>query len=174
MNRLLIICILTLFSQIILSQTNKDLINGYNLKYRLYPISIVDFFSDSQIYKEIKSVKVNQNDSINYELRFTKNKLSMIVFDSTSMSIKYRLGKITKIKYFKNDSLNGNTKFVRLFPFTWIFNDGLQFITVSGFNGIIKFKSLTRLQTFTKTKIRYEKGKVSKTKLYGWQTIGQR
>lgn len=174
MNRFLIICILTLFSQILLSQTNNDLINGYNLKYRLYPISIVDFFIDSQIDKDIESIKVNQNDSISYELRFKKNELDMIVFDSTSMSLKYRLGRLSKIKYFKNNSSNGNTKFVKLFPFTWIFNNGLHFVTVSGFNGIIKFKSLTGLQTFTKTKIRYKKGKVSKTKIYGWKTIGQR
>lgn len=148
--------------------------NVYNLKYRLYPISFVDFFIDSQIDKKIESIKVNQNDSINYELRFIKNKLSMIVFDSTSVTIKYRFGKVAKIRYFKNDSINGKTKFVRLFPFTWIFNDGLQQTSVSGFNGTIKHKSLSGLKTFTKTKIHYKKGKVSKTKHYDWQTISQR
>jgi hypothetical protein len=134
----------------------------------------VDFFIDSQIDKEIRFIKVNQNDSINYELRFTKNKLSMIVFDSTSMIIKYRFGKISKISNFKNDSITGKTKFVRLLPFTWIFNDGLQYTSVSGFNGIVKLKSFTGLQTFTKTKICYKKGKVFRTKHYDWQTIAQK
>ena len=148
--------------------------NGYNLKYRLYPISIVDFFIDSPIGKEIETIKVNQNDSISYELRFSKNKLSMIVFDSTSMTIKYRFGKISKISNFKNDSIKGKTRFIRLLPFSWIFNDGLQYTSVSGFNGIVKHKTLSGLRTFTKTKINYKKGKVSKSKHFDWQTIAQR
>ncbi|MFO7969387.1 MAG: hypothetical protein R6U15_04675 [Candidatus Izemoplasmatales bacterium] len=144
------------------------------MKYRLYPSSIVDFFIESQIENDIESIKVNQNDSINYELRFTKNKLNMIVFDSTRMTFKYCFGKVSKIQNFKNDSINGKTKFVRLFPFTWIFNNGLQYTSVSGFNGIVKHKSLTGLQTFTKTKISYKKGIVSKTKHFDWQTVAQR
>lgn len=173
MKRLLIICILFLSTQILFSQPNKDLINGYFLKYGLYPTSIVDFFIDSQIDNDIESIKVNHNDSINYELRFIKNRLNMIVFDSTKMTFKYRFGKVTKIQNFKNDSINGKTKFVRFFPFAWIFSDGLQYTSVRGFNGIVKHKSLTGLQTFTKTKISYKKGTVSKTKHYDWQTVAQ-
>lgn len=137
-------------------------------------MSIVDFFIDSQIDKEIESIKVNQNDSINFELRFPKNKLSMTVFDSTSMTLKYRFGKVSKIRYFKNDSINGKTKIVKLFPFAWTFNDGLQYTSLSGFNGVTKLKTLSGLQTFTKTKIRYKKGKVFKTKYYNWKTVAQR
>ena len=148
--------------------------NGYNSKYRLYPISIVDFFIVSQIDEEIETIKVNQNDSISYELRFTKNKLSMIVFDSTSMIFNYRFGKISKVSNYKNDLKIGKTRYVRLFPFTWIFNDGLQHTSVSGINGIIKHKSLTGLRTFTKTKIQYKNGKVFSTKHYDWQTIAQK
>lgn len=174
MRRIIIFCILLSSTQILFSQANKDFINGFFLKYRLYPTSIVDFFIDSQIDKEIKSIRVNQNDSINYELRFTKNKLSMIMFDSTIMTLEYRFGKVSKILYFKNNSINGKIKFIKLFPFTWIFSEGLQYTSISGFNGVTKLKSLSGLQTFTKTKICYKKGQVSKTKHYDWQTIAQR
>jgi len=174
MRRILFFCVLLLSTQVLFSQSNNDLIKGFFLKYRLYPTSIVDFFIDSQIDKEIKTIKVTQNDSINYELRFTNNKLSMVIFDSTSMSIEYRLGKITKIRYFKNDSLKGKTKFARLFPFEWILNDGLQNISISGLNGIVKFKCLTGLQTSMQTKIRYKKGRISRTKHYDWWTVSQK
>lgn len=174
MRRLLIIYILISSTQTLFPQSNRDLINRYFLKYSLYPTSIVDFFIDSHIDKNIKSIKVNQNDTINYELRFTKNKLSVVAFDSTSMSIRYRFGKISKIRYSNQDSIYSKTKSVMFFPFTWIFSDGLQYISINGFNGIIKIRSLSGLQTFSKTKIGYKKGHVSKTKDYGWQTVAQR
>lgn len=174
MRRLYIICILILSAQTIFSQSNKDLINGYFLKYSLYPASIADFFIDSHIDKNIELIKVNQNDTINYQLRFTKNKLSAVVFDSTIMTLKYRFGIVSKITHLKQDSIYGKTKFIMLFPFTWIFSDGLKYTSISGLNGITKIRSLSGLQTFSKTMITYKKGHVSKTRNFGWQTVAQR
>jgi hypothetical protein len=174
MKRILIIFILYLNTQILFSQSNKDLINAYFLKYRLYPISLVDFFIDSRIDKNVKSIKVNINDSIDYELRFTNNKLRKIVFDSTSMILKYGFGKILNVRYLKQDSIYDKTSFIKLFPFSWIFNNGLNYTAIQGFNGVTKIKNLSGLQTFSKTKISYKNGKVSKSKQYDWQPIAQK
>jgi hypothetical protein len=174
MKGILVTCMLSLITPILFSQPNKELINSYFLKNRLYPLSFVDFFINSNIDENIKSIKVNQNDSIYYELIFTKNRLSDIISDNTDISIKYRFGVISKIKYSKQDSIFNKTKFVKLFPFTLVFNNGLKYSSLSGFSGIKKYRSLTGFQTFSKTKIKYKKGRVHKTIQYDWHTSAQK
>ena len=113
MRRVLFIILLLSLTQLLSSQSDKDYVNGYFLKYWLYPVKFVEFFIDSQMQNGIKSVIINENDTITRELRFVKNKLSSIIIDSTRITFTNRFGKVSKIQYFKTNFNNGKTKFVR-------------------------------------------------------------
>jgi hypothetical protein len=128
---------------------------------------------DSELTGNIESIETKTNDTINFKILFKKDNVSQLIFDSTSINFQYRFGRVSKIENLKNDRVIDQTRIIRIFPYVWIFNNGLNYILVKGFVNMNKIKFISGLTTFSKTKIRYNKGRVKKIKNYGWQTVAQ-
>lgn len=140
----------------------------------MYPFSTVDLLIDPNYNGEIENIIITVDDTIHYQVFISKRNVSSIIFDSTNLNLSYCFGKISEIEFYNNDNKISQTKFVRIFPFIWIFNDGLQYTVYKGFGNINRIKSLSSLTTMGKTKITYKNGLVTRTKDYVWQTVAQK
>jgi hypothetical protein len=174
MNKLTLFSILIILSQIIKSQPPDKILNCYFLRYQLLPLSYSELFVESQLSGDIESIRLNVNDTNNFLIQFKKNRIHNINSDSTRAILSYRFDRLSKITLLYNDSIIDRTRFIRVFPFIWILNDGLSNSAYKGFGNINSIKSYNGLTTFTKSKFRYRNGRVHKSKIFGWQPVSQK
>jgi hypothetical protein len=171
MDRYLTIFILLFFVLTTNAQIDKKELNMKFLKF--YPIDLPEFIIDKPLYGQITRIDVSKDDTINYKLHFDRNRLSLIVFDSTKMSFKYRLGRLTRVENFNQNSVTDITIIHKILPFILVFNDGLNNTGFRLFSKTYKMKQLSGIKTFSKRKAKYKNGRIFKIKNYDWQTIAQ-
>jgi|GEM_PF-3187587 len=174
MRKILTLSFLIFVIHTSIAQPSEKIINRYLLKYQLLPLSSSDTFIEPPLFGEIESIETTTNDTIRYQTIFKNNRLKSVISTNTKSNYSYRFGRLSGIEFCSNDSIIAKTRKVGIFAFAWIFNHGLKYSISYGLGNIKKIKSLTGMTTFSKTKIKYKKGRVQKTKNYGWQTVAQK
>lgn len=164
MKRLKIFVLFLIIGKILIAQPIHKVFNDYYSKYFSYPFISPEFFIDGPIHGDIDSMEIAINDTLKIKISYKGNKVTNIISDSLRLDYKYRLGRVI---------LAGNTKIVRIFPFIFAFNHGLQAIYYKGFGKINNAKLVSGLKTMDKTKMRYIFGKLKRTKIYNWNTVAQ-
>ncbi len=174
MRKGLILFILILISSIAYSQTFNEIINSYFIKYQLYPISLPDLFVEPGLIGDIESIEQTTNDTTHFQVLFDNSKICAVIFDSTRINLSYRFGYLSKIIYFKHDSIIDQTKIKNFLPFICIHNKSQEYSAFKTFGKIKEIKSSSGFTIYDKTKFNYKKGRVYKIKNYNWRTISQK
>jgi hypothetical protein len=165
MKRFKIIVLLLIIGKLLIAQPIHKIFNDYYTKYFYVPIITPELFIDGPIHGDIDSMEITMNDTLIIRISYRGNNVCTLTSDSIRLNYRYRFGRIIQA---------GNTKIIRLFPFIFAFNNGLQAIYYKGFGKINNAKHVSGLKTMDKTKMRYSFGKLKRTKIYNWNTIAQK